>query len=346
MNNDCIEARTIDGAASAPAPTIRDLNATGRRIGDIEIRVKGKPVSVPSVQIDGRRVITTGTWLKIAAVQDEDLVEGEVVADPQSFIPHLKETGLRADIFTFAQKLPATTPKHKYHIEWDNFAVIPITTFSHWWEKRVDAGARRAVRKAAKSGVVVKVAEFDDAFVQGIVNINNETPIRQGKPFWHFQKSFDAVKRENSTYAERNDFLGAYYQDELIGFMRLTYTDRVGNIVQLLSMMKHYDKRPANALIAKAVEICEQKEMSHLLYYNYIYNDPKSSLTEFKRRNGFEQVLLPRYFIPLTAKGKIAVGLKLHRGLAQRIPKPLLTRLLRMRSRWYARNAKASEGAL
>ena len=28
---------------------------------------------------------------------------------------------------------------------------------------------RRAVRKAAKAGVIVKLAEFDDAFVQGIV---------------------------------------------------------------------------------------------------------------------------------------------------------------------------------
>ena len=36
---------------------------------------------------------------------------------------------------------------------------------------------RRAVRKAAKAGVIVKLAEFDDAFVKGIVNINNETPI-------------------------------------------------------------------------------------------------------------------------------------------------------------------------
>lgn len=346
MNNNPIETRLIDAAASAsPAPTTRNPSVTEIRIGDIEIRVKGKPVSVPSVQIDGRRVITTGTWLKIAAVQDEDLVEGEVVADPQSFIPHLKETGLKADIFTFAQKLPATAPKHKYHIEWENFAVIPITTFSDW-EKRVESSVRRAIRKAAKTGVVVKLADFDDSFVQGIVGINNETPIRQGKPFWHFQKSLDAVKRENSTYAERNDFLGAYYQDELIGFIRLTYTDRVGNIVQLLSMMKHYDKRPANALIAKAVELCGQKGISYLLYYNYIYNDPKSSLTEFKRRNGFEQVVLPRYYIPLTPKGKIALSLGLHRSLAQRIPKPLLTKLLKMRSLWYARRSKAVEGTV
>jgi hypothetical protein len=307
--------------------------------------VKGKPVSVPSAQIDSRTVIVTGRRLKIAAVRDEDMVEGETVRDPARFVSQLKGTGLNADIFTFAQKLPHTAPKYAYHLEWENFAVIPITTFSDWWEKRVEPSVRRAVRKAAKCGVTVKRAEFDDALVEGIVNINNETPIRQGKPFWHFQKSFNAVKDENSTYAERNTFLGAYYEGELIGFVRLTQVDAVAGIIQLLTKMKHFEKRPANALVAKAVEISEQTGVRYLMYRNYIYNDPKSSLTEFKRRNGFEQVLLPRYYIPLTLKGRIALILGLQRGLVQRIPKPLLSRLLRIRSLWYARKLKTLEGA-
>ena len=73
--------------------------------------------------------------------------------------------------------------------------------------------------------------------------------------------------------------------------------------------MKHFDKRPTNALIAKAVEICEQRGFAYLTYCNYVYNDPDSSLTEFKRRNGFEQVLVPRYYIPLTLQGRIALKL-------------------------------------
>jgi hypothetical protein len=279
-------------------------------------------------------------------VQDEDLVEGEVVAEPESFILRLQQTGLNADLFTFPQKLPDISPKYAYHMEWDNFAVIPITTFSNWWDKRVESSVRRAVRKAAKAGVAVKLVKFDDAFVQGIVGINNETPIRQGRLFWHFQKSFEAVKRENSTYEERNTFLGAYYQDELIGFIRLTYCDGVANIVQLLSMMKHYDKRPANALIAKAVEICEQKKIRYLLYYNYVYNDPNSSLTEFKRRNGFEKVLLPRYYVPLTIKGRIALSWGLHRGLRKRVPQAVAMQLLKLRSLWYARKLQGMEGTL
>jgi hypothetical protein len=310
-----------------------------------EIRVKGESVHVPSARIDGRTVLTTGKWLHIAAVQDEELVEGETVADPESFVSQLKDSGLKADIFTFAQKLPDTTPRYKYHLEWDNLAVIPITTFSNWWEKRVESSVRRAVKKAAKFGVVVKSAELEDAFVNGIVSINNETPIRQGRAFWHFQKSFDAVRSENSTYPGRNAFLGAYYEDELIGFIRMIYADKVASIVQLLSKVKHYDKRPANAMIAKAVEICEQQGISYLMYCNYTYHDPKSSLTEFKRRNGFEKVLLPRYYIPLTSKGKIAIRLGLHRGLVQRIPKPVLTQLLKIRSSWYERKMKADKEA-
>jgi hypothetical protein len=315
-------------------------------ISHTEIAVRGKVVRVPSAQIDGRTVITTGKWLKIVTVQDEELVEGATVPDPESFVSQLKERGPSADIFTFAQKLPHTLPSHTYHFEWDNLAIIPITTYSNWWEKRVESSVRRAVKKAAKSGIVVKLAEFDDKFVEGICGINNETPIRQGREFWHYQKSFDDVKRENSTYPGRNTFLGAYYQDELIGFMRIIHADSVASVVQLLSMMKHYDKRPANALIAKAVEICEQQGAAYLMYCNYIYNDPKSSLTEFKRRSGFEQALVPRYYIPLTPKGKIALSLGFHKKLVQRIPTPVVTRLLKLRTSWYARKSKTSKETL
>lgn len=314
-------------------------DSTAVETGRTEIRVKGKTVSVPSVEIDGRAVIASGKRVKLATLQDEELLEGELVANPESFVRQLKQSGLGADILTFAQKLPDATPKHPYYFEWDNLAVIPITTFSDWWDNHVEASVRRAVRKATKEGVVVKHVPFDDEFVKGIVNINNETPIRQGKPFWHFEKSFEAVRLENSTYAERNLFLGAYYRHELIGYIRLTCVDNCAHVIQILSMTKHFDKRPGNALISKAVEICEQMRLSHLVYCNYVYNDPKSSLTEFKRRNGFQKVLVPRYYVPLTLWGKVALGLRLHHGIVAWIPKPLLPRLLKARNWWYTRKS-------
>jgi len=276
--------------AISPAPGIRTT----------EIRVRGKVVLVPSAQVLGRTVITTGKWPKVASVQDERLAEREFSIGAASFIEALKQTGLKADIFTFAQKLPDIVPRHSFYLEWDNLAVIPITTFSDWWERRVHSAKRNAVRKSAKIGMMVKQTELTDDLMTGIVKINNETPVRQGKPFWHFNKSFDEVKAENSTYPDRTICLGAYYQDELIGVVRMICAGRIAHIALFLSMTKHHDKRTANAMIAKAVEACARAGMSHLVFGQYVYNDVESSLTAFKRHNGFDQVLIPRYFIPLT----------------------------------------------
>jgi hypothetical protein len=307
----------------------------------LEVRIKGKAIRVPSACISDRTVVASGNWLKIAAVADEELVEGETVQNPELFVAGLKSSDLKVDIFTFAQKVPDAVPKYNYHLEFDNAAVIPITSFSYWWEKRAEYDVRKAVKRAKRLGVVVKPAEFNDAFVEGICRIYNETPVRQGKAFWHFQKKFDAVKRENSTYLDRSAFIGAYYNNELIGFIKMVYVGPVATTLQVISQQRHFDKKPTNALIAKAVEICELKGVTHLIYGSYVYQDRNSSLTEFKRRNGFEQVLLPRYYIPLTAKGKLALKLDLHHQLANRIPEPMASSLRKLRTLWYNRRFHA-----
>jgi hypothetical protein len=301
-------------------------------------------IRTQAVEIDGKTVVVTGRWIRIAAIKDEDLVEGEAVPDPESFVPRLEKSGLKADLFTFTQKLPDTVPHYPYHLEWDNLAVIRVATFADWWQ-RVESSVRRAVRKGAKLGVVAKVAELDDTFVNGIVDIYDETPIRQGRAFWHYQKDRETVRRENSTYLDRSVLVGVYLQDELIGFMRMILVDTVASIIQILSKVKHFDKRPTNLMLAKAVELCEQKGIGHLVYCSYVYNDPKSSLTEFKRRNGFEPVLLPRYYVPLTLRGAFALRLNLHRGLARLIPTPVLTRLRTLRASWNQRRLAAPEEA-
>lgn len=327
------------------SPNAGQLPSKPRKVGQLGIRVKGKDVLVPSVQIEGLDVISSGRWVKLAAINDEELVEGNCDT-PERFVVDLKQSKLGADIFTFSQKIAETATKFPYHSEMDNWAVIPLTTFSEWWEKQVEPSVRRAVRKAAKSGVEVRVATFDDEFVRGIVQINDETPVRQGRPFWHYQKSFEQVELENMTYADRNLFLGAYFEGELIAFMRITWVGKVAHILQLLPMLKHADKRLGNALIAKAVEVCSERGMTHLVYRNYIYNDPNSSLTEFKRRNGFVRIDIPRYYVPLSPMGRLAIRFGFHRELVKRLPPALVTRLLKIRNDWYSRKARLSEGAL
>jgi hypothetical protein len=307
--------------------------STCANVKEAEIRISGKTLYVPSTEICGRTVILRGKWIRVAQVKDEEVVEGASVQDPQSFITKLKESELKADVFTFAQKPPEIIPKYDYHFEWDNWAAVPTTCFRDWWEKRLPQESRKNVRRAAKRGVTVRVAPFDDDLVKGIHKIYNETPIRQGKRFWHFRKDLDTVRRELATYLDRSEFIGAYWHEELIGFLKMVYVNQIAVLFHIISMNEHYDKRPMNALIAKAVEFCEQKGISHFIYGQFIYgNKHQSSLLEFKRRNGFEQINFPRYYIPLTAKGRLFVRLKLYKGVAGWVPEPILQTVLSCRA--------------
>ena len=302
-----------------------------------EVRSAGKAFYVPSVVICGRTVVVTGKRIRMAQVKDEEVMEGVTVAAPETFIAKLKESELKADVFTFAQRPPEITPKYGYHLEWENWAVAPTTSFNEWWENRLPQETRKNVRRAAKRGVVVKIVPFDDNFVRGVHRIYNETPVRGGRFFWHFGKDVETIKRGLTTYLDRSDFIGAYWNEELIGFIKIVYVDDIANLIHIISMNEHYDKRPMNALIAKAVELCQEKGISQLVYGRFVYgNNRQGSFVEFKRRNGFEQVNFPRYYVPLSLKGKVFVNLHLYRGLSGLIPEPLLQPLLRFRT-WYCK---------
>ena len=77
------------------------------------------------------------------------------------------------------------------------------------------------LERAQKNGVVAKVVPFTDELVSGIKDIYDESPMRQGKPFWHYKKDFNTIKEDNSSFLERSEFIGAYYKNELIGFEKI-----------------------------------------------------------------------------------------------------------------------------
>ena len=87
--------------------------------------------------------------------------------------------------------------------------------------------------------------------------------------------------------------------------MKITSGGTTATITLIFSAKRHLDKRPNNALIAKAVEICELEGNAHLIYGSFVYHALDSTLTEFKRRNGFEQVLLPDITYHLHLKEKL-----------------------------------------
>lgn len=285
-----------------------------------------------SMLIENNEIIIEGKMLKIASFKSEWY---KVIDNQISTIDALKRDNNGVDIFTFVQKPPETTPKYDYYMERENAAVIQIISFNHWWTEQTTKNNRKRVRKAQNRGVEVKLAEFNDEFVQGIIDIYNESPIRQGRRFWHYGKDFETVEKENSTFLERSDFIGAYYNNELVGFIKLVYTGKCADMMQIISKIACHDKYVTNALIAKAVEICDKKKIQYLIYGNFFYGKKETdTLTIFKTRNGFQKIDFPRYYIPLTLKGKIALKLHLHHHLTEMLPKSIIIPLLNIRSKW------------
>jgi hypothetical protein len=303
----------------------------------VKIRVKGRWVSAPTVLVNGRQFIAKGNWLKVATVRSEEMLENEL-EDPELYVRRLKDKGNRvlgADLFTFAQKIPATHPKYSYPMELESVAAVNLVTFKDWWES-LPQETRKNVRRSQKRGVVIRVSEFNDELIDGIRQVNDESPLRQGLRNAYYGKSVEETKRLYGEFIGRCDFICAYSGDELIGFLHLVYRGNVASILNLTTKRSHFDKRPANALMAKAAEISEWRAISYITYGLYNYGNKKDDpLREFKIRNGFEEILVPRYFVPLTFWGKLCMTAKLHRGLVGILPHSIIKAGRRARTLWY-----------
>jgi hypothetical protein len=288
--------------------------------------VNGKSVRLDCVRIDGQTYCTTGSLIRIMALEDDWY---EDVNDPASVIAALSRSDTKPDIFTFWQRVPHTEARYQYYTEWESVAVLPITSFDHWWTKQIRDKTRNMVRKARKAGIEVREASYDDTFVQGMTNIFNETPVRQGRKFWHYGKDFETVKRQFSQNLFREELIGAYYDGELVGFAMLANAGNHGVLSQIISKVQHRDKAINNALIAKVIEKCERKQLRYLVYA--YWND--NSLSDFKRHCGFECVKLPRYYVSMTMKGALALKLGCHRDWKGAIPRRFREPMKKLRSR-------------
>jgi len=296
-----------------------------------KVRLNGRNVRRHEVEINGQTFSISEGALRFAALEDE-LFEG--LKDPEMAIAHLGRARPRPDIFTFCQRIPQVEPRYSFPMAFESLAVLPISTYDHWWSKQQSRASRNKVRKSQKAGVELREAVFDDEFIRGMVEIFNETPIRQGRAFWHYGKDFATVKREFSTFLFREYLIGAYLENELIGFVMLADAGRFGVLGQFISKMRHRDKATNNALIAKTVEVCEQRKLPYLLYTDW----RESSLVDFKKYSGFQEMKLPRYFVPLTPLGRIGLKLGMQRfrcGLKEGLPSSVRKRLNTARSRWY-----------
>jgi len=300
----------------------------GLKVFNQETLIEGKSARIECIEIGGQIFAIRKGLLTVVSLQDEWY---EDVNDPVSVIDALSASEVRPDIFTFWQRVPETEPRHQYYMEWESLAVLPIKSFDYWWSKQVKGTTRNMIRKSQKAGVEVREAAFDDEFVRGMTEIFNETPVRQDFRFWHYGKDFETIKREFSQFLFREDLIGAYYHGELIGFAMLANAGRYGVIGQFIAKLKHRDKATSNALMAKAVEVCEKRQLPYLVYTTW----RETSLVAFKRYSGFQEMRVPRYLVPLTWKGKLALKLGLQHGFKDNLPDVIKKPLKRLRRHWY-----------
>lgn len=289
-------------------------------------------------QADGHEIRVSGRLLRIAQLEGDFYV---FLDDPAGMIKALATRSERIDIFTFIQRLPDITPKYPYHVESDNMAVLSVTTFDDWWKNQIRSEARNRARQAERKGVVLRESPFNDELVRGIWQIYNEVPVRQGRRFPHYGKGFETVYRDEATFLDTSFFIGAYFEDELIGFVKLTCdaTWTQANLMNIVSMVSHRDKAPTNALIAHSVRACAQRGIRYLVYQQYSYgNKQRDGIMRFKEVNGFRQVDIPRYYVPLTPLGSAALRLGFHQRMVTRLPAGLADKLRTWRTSWLNRS--------
>jgi len=311
------------------------------QVSSIDRQTKG----VGALELEGKEIRINGTLIRTAFLDGEGY---QFLQDPEATLEILRKSSTRIDLVTFIQRVSDKAPKYNYPMEWDNLAVLPISTFDHWMTRQIDFKVRNKVRKASKNGVVVREVAFDDALIRGISAIYNESPIRQGRRFPHYCKDLQALRAMKATFLDRSIFIGAFFEDSLIGFVKLVTDENrtQAGLMHILSMLGHRDKAATNALMAQAVRSCADRGISHLWYANFSYGKKQSdSLADFKRYNGFEKIELPRYYVPLTVAGRAALRLGLHHSIADRIPEPVSAIYRRVRKFWYARAFPGMEGA-
>jgi hypothetical protein len=290
-------------------------------------------------------VMVQGRLVRIAHL---DIDKYESVKSPEAIAAELRRARSRVDLFTFMQIMPDTARKYDYYAEMDNLAILPVSTFDNWWNKQIRSFPRNRARQAEKRGVTLREVPFNDLLVEGLWEVYNETRVRQGKPNVHYGKDVATVRREAATFLDRAVFIGAFFEGKLIGFVKMVIdeTRTQASLMNIVAMVRHRDKAPTNALIAHAVRACADRGIPYLMYQSFVYgNKEGDSLTNFKEINGFQRVNLPRYYVPLTPLGRMALKYGLHHKLMDQLPKPVAEKLRQFRTAWYNRKLQSATEA-
>ncbi len=161
---------------------------------------KGRQVYISKTELS-----VAGWPLRIARLSHEWF---EFPEDPLSMIRDLKLGRPPADIFTFLIETTDKGPEYPFHKQIASASILRVGSYAQWLKDR-GFKARNKIRRAEKIGVELRATELDDQFVTGVEAIYNESPVRQGRKFWHYGKGFSEIKSDLSSFLDRTLFVGA-----------------------------------------------------------------------------------------------------------------------------------------
>ncbi|HWD19972.1 MAG TPA: hypothetical protein VHB20_11910 [Verrucomicrobiae bacterium] len=282
-----------------------------------------------AILVNGQEFVVSGKALKTVSLKRD---WHEDLKDPAEAVRGLQALPGGYDVLKFWQRLPDTEPKYPYYKEFRDVAAIPLSTYQFWLEKQLTQRVRNKVRRSLKTEVVYREVPFSDDLVRGMMEIFNQSPLRRGKPMRHYGKSFETVKAEMGADSEEAVFIAAHFQNELIGFIKFSVLDRYAMLTMILDKIDHRDKLTMNGLLSKTVEVCVARKMPYLTYTLW----RRGGHAQFQETSGFVKVPVPEYFVPLTLKGKLALGLRLHQGPKGWVSDKARQRLIDLRAKWYA----------
>jgi hypothetical protein len=273
-----------------------------------------------------KELSVSGRVVRIAKLRHEGF---DFLDDPPTAVKRIRQKAKFADLFTFLRDIGDDSVVYPFHKEAASAAVLPVTSYGAWLNN-LDFRVRNKIRKAAKSGVELREVELDKDFAGGVESIYNESPVRQGRRFWHYGKNAAAIKEELSSLSGQCYFVGAYFRGELIGFAKLFHGHNILRTVHIIAKLAHRDKPVQDALIARAVQICEENSIGNLQYGSWSHG----GLGAFKVKRGFVKLDYVRYYVPLTYRGRLVLQLRLHHGLKGRLPRNWIARLVSLRTSW------------
>ena len=125
---------------------------------------------------------------------------------------------------------------------------------------------------------------------RGITKIYNESPMRQGKPFWHYGKDFETVRRENATFLNRSYFIGAYFENELIGFIKLVYEKNFASMMQIISMMELSRRKLRRTSCSRRQSRFARNKKYRISVLREVFgtrHETRDSLSDLEHHNGF-----------------------------------------------------------